>query len=533
MMGTRLFLVLIIFFLFSYCQQNSKTDVPIERTAFEDAPEWAKNVIWYEIGVERFRNGDVTNDPAKEDLRGANPGIVPDDWEVTPWTQDWYKPDPYFANLYGEKDNYGNVMTKFADAVHARRYGGDLQGVLDKIDYLDSLGVTAIYFRPICDAPSLHKYDPRNWRHVDVNFGPDPEKDKQTIAGEVPDDPSTWKMTEADKLFLELLDKFHSKGMKVIVDYSFNHTGNTFWAWEDLVKNQSESKYKDWYWVNQFDDPATEENEFSYHGWWGVPDLPEIKETSKQDVTVLSTFEGNLYSEEARQHIFNVTQRWLDPNGDGDPSDGVDGYRLDVAAETPQGFWRDFRKHVRSINPNAFLMGEIWWEEWPDKLLDPEPYLQGDVFDAVMNYRWFRASRHFFNESPYAIPVTEFVDSLNRFRSNIRDINDYALMNYTCGFDTPRLLTSLFNKNKYKFNCKVHDDPNYKIYKPDAKTYETLELLLMQQFTYIALHIFMQEMRWVCGVQTIHRPESLLFGKIMCLKTSKHIHWDMTDQWTR
>jgi len=492
MMATRLVLAFIITGLFSFSKQyGASENDPKKTTAFEDAPGWARDVIWYEIGVERFRNGDPNNDPTVEDIQGAYPGFVPDGWNVTPWTQDWYKHDPYFSNLIGEKNSSGYEMSQFVDVVHSRRYGGDLQGVLDKIDYLDSLGITAVYFRPIFDSPSLHKYDARNWTHVDVNFGPDPVKDKQTIAAEVPDDPSTWQMTEADKLFLHVLDEFHERGIKVIVDYSFNHTGNTFWAWEDLVENQTKSKYKDWYWVEEFDDPSTNENEFKYHGWWGVPDLPEVRETSKQDVTVLSTFEGNIYSEEAKQHIFDVTQRWLDPDGDGDPSDGVDGYRLDVAAETPMGFWRDFRKHVRSINPDAFLMGEIWWEEWPDKLLDPEPYLRGDVFDAVMNYRWFRAARHYFNESPNEISSKELVDSLNRFQSNIRTGNNYSMMNYTCGFDTPRLLTSLFNKNKYKYKCKVHEDPQYKIHKPDSATYETLRLLLTQQFTYIGSpHIY-------------------------------------------
>ena len=241
-----------------------------------------------------------------------------------------------------------------------------------------------------------------------------------------------------------------------------------------------------------FDNPETEEQEFEYHGWAGVRELPEIKETQKQDLSKsLTSFEGNIYNEAAKQHIFNVAKRWLDPNKDGDPSDGVDGYRLDVAAETPLGFWRDFRKQVRQINPDAYLLGEIWWEEWPDKLLDPEPFLRGDVFDAVMNYRWYRAVRHFFNESPHKIEATELIDSLNRFKSNIRKGNNYAMMNYTGGFDTPRILTSLFNKNKYKYYCKVHENPEYKIHKPDVATFQTLKLLLAQQYTYFGSpHIY-------------------------------------------
>lgn len=461
-------------------------------TKFDEPPEWSKNVVWYEIGVERFRNGDSTNDPRPQDMQGLLPGDLPESWAITPWTHDWYKEDPFFSELEDQVDFYGNPIQKFVDKVQLRRYGGDLQGVLDKVDYLDSLGITAVYFRPLNDSPSLHKYDARNWRHIDVNFGPDPDGDKKIMDSEIPDDPSTWKMTEADKMFVDVIKEFHELGIRVILDYSWNHTGNTFWAWEDVLENQEQSKYKDWYWVEHFDDPATEENEFDYHGWVGVKTLPEIKETQKQDVAMgLTTFEGNIFDSSAKQHILNVTSRWLDPNGDGDPSDGVDGYRLDVAAETPLGFWRDFRKHVRSINPDAYLLGEIWWEQWPDKLLDPEPFLRGDVFDAVMNYRWYRATRHFLNASPDELPVAQYIDSLNFYQSNLREVNNYAMMNYTGGFDTPRILTSLFNKNKYKYYCKVHENPEYKIHKPDNDTYDILNLLLIQQYTYVGSpHIY-------------------------------------------
>ncbi len=489
--------ILIIFPLFfSICACNNPTNntekINKETASIADPPAWAKEVVWYEIGVERFRNGDPANDPTAEDIQGAYPGFVPEGWGVTPWTHDWYKPDMYHKNFSNQKDYYGNTLTRFVDKVQMRRYGGDLQGVLDKIGYLDSLGVTAIYFRPLNDGPSLHKYDARNWRHIDRNLGPDPEKDKQIIASEIPDDPTTWKMTEADKLFVKVLEEFHKRDIKVILDYSWNHTGQTFWAWQDLLKNQEQSNYKDWYWVEQFDDPATPEDEFKYHGWVGVHDLPELRESQKQDLSKgVYAFEGDLYSEVAKQHIFNVTRRWLDPNNDGDTSDGVDGFRLDVAGEMPLGFWRDYRKYVREINPHAYLMGEIWWKEWPDDLLDPEPYLKGDVFDAVMNYRWYRAARHFFNASPHKIPVSELIDSLNSFSSNLRENTNYAMMNYTGGYDTPRLLTSLFNKNKYKYYCKVHEDPDYKIHKPDEATFQTAKLLLAQQFTFVgAPHIY-------------------------------------------
>ncbi len=489
--------IIICLLLFCVACQNLKTkpqnrQETVKKTAFENPPDWSKNVIWYEIAVERFRNGDFSNDPTAEDIAGTFPGEIPDSWAITPWTQDWYKEDPFFLNLEGRDDFYGNPVELFVDKVQLRRYGGDLQGVLDKIDYIDSLGITAVYFRPLNDSPSLHKYDARHWRHIDVNFGPDPKGDKKIMASEIPDDPSTWKMTSADQLFLDVIKEFHKRDIRLILDYSWNHTGNTFWAWQDVLKNQENSKFKDWYWVEHFDNPNTKENEFDYRGWAGVPTLPEIKETNGQDASVkLAPFEGNIYDNSAKQHIFNVVRRWLDPNQDGDLSDGVDGYRLDVAAETPLGFWRDFRKHVRKINPDAYLLGEIWWEQWPDKLMDPEPFLRGDIFDAVMNYRWYKVSRHYFNESPDRISVNQLIDSLNFFRSNIRKVNNYAMMNYTCGFDTPRLLTSLFNKNKYKYLTKAHENPEYKIHKPDDATYQTLELLLVQQHTYVGSpHIY-------------------------------------------
>lgn len=455
-------------------------------TAFEDPPEWSKEVIWYQIFVERFRNGDPSNDPTLEDIQGSYPGTYPENWAVTPWTHDWYEPDTYWDEMDNVTDFFGNELTYFGQKAQLRRYGGDLQGVLDKMDYLDSLGVTAIYFNPLNDAPSLHKYDPRNWHHIDRNFGPTPQEDAEMIAAENPVDPATWVWTGADKMFLQVIEEFHKRDIKVILDFSWNHTGIEFWAWRDILENQEESDFADWYFVDEFDDPSTPEDEFSYRGWVGVYSLPEIRETYRADHSEgVYVFEANIASEAAKQHIFDVTRRWMDPNGDGDPSDGVDGLRLDVAAEVGLGFWREFRVFVRDINPDAYLLGEIWWEMFPNHLLDPEPVLRGDVFDAPMNYRWYRATRHFFNEAPDKIPASEYVDSLNSFMSNLRPQSNYAMMNLTASHDVPRFGTSIYNKNLNKYRAKPDDDPNYKIDKPDAETYQTMELILAQQFTYV------------------------------------------------
>ncbi len=494
------------------------------QTAFDDPPSWAETAVWYQIFAERFHNGDPENDPRPQDIEGTYPGFIPDSWRITPWTQDWYQPDAYFADVEGRADENGNPIDNFDQMLGLRRYGGDLQGVIDKLDYLEQLGVTAIYFNPLNDAPSLHKFDARNWRHIDRNFGPTPDRDIALMARETPDDPSTWVMTGADALFVELISELHKRDIKVILDYSWNHTGHRFWAWNDLLEKQQQSKYADWYWVERFDDLDTPENEFSYRGWFGVPSLPEIKETVYVDhAEKIEPFDGDIASDAVKQHIFAVTRRWLDPNGDGDPSDGVDGFRLDVAAEIPFGFWRDYRRFVREINPDAYLVGEVWWEAWPDKLLDPAAFLEGDVFDAVMNYRWYRAARRFFAQAPEEIAVSEFVDQLQALSENIRPQNSRAMMNMSASHDAPRLATSLFNKNMYKVNAKATQDPDYKIHKPDADTYQTLRLLLAHQFTYVgAPQIWAGDEMGMWGSDDPHTRKPLIWPEYAFVPETGH-----------
>ncbi|MGZ3752028.1 MAG: alpha-amylase family glycosyl hydrolase, partial [Mucilaginibacter sp.] len=339
------------------------------KTAFNSPPLWAKHAIWYEIFVERFYNGDHLNDPKPRNINIPPVNVVaPKNWAITPWTHNWYASEPWF-----------DPTKTFNENVTLRHYGGDLQGVLDKLDYLQDLGVNALFFNPINDAPSLHKYDARHYHHVDVNFGPDPVGDNKIIAAEKPNDPATWKWTSADKLFLKLVTEVHKRKMRIILDYSWNHTGTTFWAFQDILKNQSKSPYKDWYAIKSFEDPLNPLSKFAYDGWIGIDSLPEIR---KVDITTERRtghpYEGDI-NEGAKKHIFDVTSRWLAP--DGDKSKGIDGFRLDVADHIGLKFWRDYRKHVRSVKPDAYLVGEVWWEDFPEKLMDPAPYTNGDIFD--------------------------------------------------------------------------------------------------------------------------------------------------------
>jgi glycosidase len=459
------------------CGSNkTQTTKPIDKS-IASVPAWAKEVVWYQIFVERFRNGDPNNDPTPEDMFGSYPDSIPKDWKITPWGHDWYAHEPWLDKIKARG---------FNSKIQARRYGGDLQGVLDEMDYIQSLGVTAIYFNPLNDSPSLHKYDARNYIHIDRNFGPDPRGDVAIMNSEIPDDPSTWKFTSADKLFLKVIGEFHKRGIRVIMDYSWNHTGKEFWALKDIQKNGKNSKFVDWYNIISFYDPKTPENEFKYEGWGGGNKyMPVFKKDIVPPGNKVMPFEGNLHSESLRQHIFNVTRRWLDPNKDGNPSDGVDGFRLDVAGEIPMGFWRDYRKVVRSVNPEAYIVGEIWWLEWPDKLLDPKIYLEGDQYDAIMNYRWFRIARGFFGQAEPILKPTEFVKEIERIDKGINQDNLQVMMNVSSTHDTPRLSTSLYNKTMDKYNAKPSDNPDYKINKPDSRTLQEQRLLLIHQFTFL------------------------------------------------
>ncbi|MBK7173357.1 MAG: alpha-amylase [Bacteroidales bacterium] len=443
-------------------------------------PTWAKEAIWYQIFVERFCNGDKSNDPTPETIITHSDFFkIPADWDITPWNQNWYNQEDWAKKTGGTLDQ----------TLQLRRYGGDLQGVIDKLGYLEELGINAIYLNPINDAPSLHKYDARNYHHIDVSFGPDPKGDMEIIASENPADPSTWQWTSADQLFLKLVKEAHKRNIRVIVDYSWNHTGVEFWAMKDLIKNQQNSAFKDWFNVETFDDPSTPGSEFKYHGWLNIQSLPEIKKVNVTTERIIGRpYEGDI-NPEAKQHIFEVSKRWLAPNGN--VKDGIDGYRLDVADHIGMIFWRDYHSYVKSINPEAYLVGEIWWETYPNRLMNPVPYTSGDVFDAIMFYQVYRPAKYFFSNSDFSINAQQFKDSLKYQWNRLDPEFVMAMMGVSATHDSPRLLTCFNNPGKYKYKAKHQEDPAYKTGKPDEETYQRVKLYLMHQFTSLsAPHIW-------------------------------------------
>lgn len=464
-------LVKLFFFilLFSCNSPSNSPDSNSNQTLFNEPPAWAQDAIWYQIFVERFRNGDSTNDPTIDDIQGSWPHKFGENWQVKSWTGDWFN-NP--ENLPGKEFYDFDIQT--------RRYGGDLQGILDKLDYMQDLGITAIYFNPLNDAPSLHKFDARNYRHIDVNFGSDPIGDKKIMATEDPLDPSTWKWTSADKLFLQVIKELHKRDIKLVLDYSWNHTGIKFWAWQDILKNGENSKYAHWYEIESFDDPATSENEFKYNGWAGVAELPELKKVDVEKRVHGKPYKGNIHPD-IKEHIFNVSKRWLDPNGDGNCDDGIDGFRLDVADQIGMDFWKDYRKYVRSVNPNTLLVGEIWWESWPDVLMNPRPYVNGDVFDIVMFYQSYKPARAFFAKASAYGGAEKLRKDWTTATSGMSNNTVKSMMAMSASHDTPRISTSFLNKGKYK--VRPRDNKEYLTGQPDKETFERIKLYLAYQFT--------------------------------------------------
>jgi len=431
-----------------------------------DPKDWQREAVWYQIFPERFRNGDPSNDPVRDSLGGKE--WAPVSWRTRAWTSDWYARDSW-EQARGA-DFYGTVGE--------RRYGGDIQGIIDKLDYLRDLGINAIYLNPVFWSGSHHKYDTYSFHHVDPHFGPDPQGDLALIASES-EDPATWKWTAADKLFLEMVAKAHERGMRVIIDGVFNHAGLGFFAFEDLRKNGQNSRFKDWFIVQKWDDSATPENDFAWQGWHGIKQMPEFAE-------VWADGRGDLVPG-VKSYLMAVTRRWMQPEGDA--SRGVDGWRLDVAWMVPDIFWQQWNQLVHEINPSAFTITEIW--------VDAHKTTLGGHFDATMNYEGFAmpAKGWLFDT---ALKPSEFTAWLDRTRAPWPEWNAVRLQNLLDSHDTPRAASAAADGRPGKKYIKRHefdlavggsvspkDNPNYCWQKPDERAWKLVRMAATLQMTYV------------------------------------------------
>jgi len=422
---------------------------PDVRMSFQ-TPDWAKKAVWYQIFPERFRNGDPSNDPPR----------------TVPWTHEWFKPykgesrnaeTPKRRNAEGAGDFVEEGT--FQQVIFDRRYGGDFQGIREKLPYLRDLGVTAIYFNPIFIAESLHKYDATDYRHLDDFFG---VKDSlKKIEGETTD-PATWQWSESDRVFLDFIKEAHRLGFKVVIDGVFNHVGRDFWAFKDVLKNKEKSPYADWFEIKSWEP-------LHYKAWDGDDGfLPVLKHDEAKGLI-----------EPIREHLFAVTRRWMDPNGDGDPSDGIDGWRLDVASDINANFWRDWRKVVKSANPDAYIVAELWEES--------RAWLDGQTFDAVMNYPFARACQKFFVNQKKRIKPSEFDKLLRENLGWYLPQVNYVLQNLLDSHDTDRAASMFMNPDlEYDKANRLQDNgPNYNPAKPTPDCYEKLKLEVMFQMCFL------------------------------------------------
>ncbi len=435
---------------------------PAEEPPTVEVPDWVADAVFYQVFPERFANGDPTNDPGRDSLEAE----VPSSWAVSPWTGDWYARAAWERELGPDFFEHG---------VFHRRYGGDLQGLLDRLDYLQDLGVTAIYLNPVFEARSLHKYDGNSFHHVDRHFGPDPAGDLALMGTETAD-PATWKWTAADRLFLTLLREAHARGMRVVLDGVFNHTGRDFFAFADLRTRGRASPYAGWYTILAEDDPATPENEFRYQCWWGIDTLPEFADTA----------DGKDLGPGPKDYVLAITRRWMDPDGDGDPSDGIDGWRLDVAREVPVAFWRDWHALVQQLNPEAYTVAEEWDEA--------SGFLNAADFDATMNYYGFSFPVKGFlidGSLPASKAVAAFEERLAAHPASRR----YAMLNLIDGHDTDRVASMIVNAGRrpyeqpQRFDFDVAVSPryhaDYSLRKPTARERRIQRMVALMQMTFV------------------------------------------------
>lgn len=328
-------------------------------------PEWAKGAVMYQIFVDRFCNGDPTNDVEdNEYIYIGAPSRKVKDWNQAPEAMD-------IRNFYG----------------------GDLQGVLDKLDYLQDLGVEVIYFNPLFVSPSNHKYDIQDYDYIDPHIGKivkdEGELLKRSEQGNLMCDPEhpnknasryICRVTDKENLeasnqfFADFVEEAHKRGMKVILDGVFNHCGS-FNKWLDRECIYEDAPgYEKGAFVSQ-DSPYRSYFKFweeiwpyntYYDGWWGHDTLPKLNYEE---------------SDELFQYVMHIARKWVSPPYN------VDGWRLDVAADLGHSaeynhfFWREFRRNVKEANPNAIILAEHYG--------DPKDWLSGDQWDTVMNYDAF------------------------------------------------------------------------------------------------------------------------------------------------
>ena len=384
-------------------------------------PDWAKGAVMYQIFTDRFYNGDKSNDVETNEYYY----IGDYSQRVTNW-------DKYPANM---------GVREF--------YGGDLQGVMDKLDYLQDLGVEVVYFNPLFVSPSNHKYDIQDYDYIDPHYGKIVDDGGEVLPNGVTDNSQATKykkrttglknLEASNELFIKLVEELHRRGMKVILDGVFNHCGS-FNKWMDRERiYEGEEDYEPGAYVSA-DSPYRSYFRFfkegpenwpynaNYDVWWGHDTLPKLN------------YEDSVKLE---NYILYIGRKWVSPPYN------VDGWRLDVAADLGRSneynheFWQKFRRAVKDANPNALILAEHYG--------DPSDWLKGDEWDTVMNYdafmepvTWFLTGMEKHSDEAREEllgNIDNFIGSMAHHMSNMLTPSLQVAMNELSNHDHSRFLT--------------------------------------------------------------------------------------------
>lgn len=334
-------------------------------------------------------------------------------------TPQWVR-DAIFYQIFPDRLARGNTpveVKNFQQWDETPNYfafkGGTLWGVAEDLDRIAGLGFNALYFTPVFSSPANHRYHTHDYLQIDPILG-------------------------GEKAFDHLVDRAHKLGIKIVLDGVFNHTGRSFFAFGHILENGLDSPYIDWYEINReylknngtlnaFPGHVREKSvrgfdAFGYNAWWDLPALPKL----------------NVHNPEVREYLLGVAEYWV--------RKGIDGWRLDVPTEiTAPNFWEEFRSRVKAINPDCYIVGEIWYQA-PD-------FLRGDRFDGLMNYPLGTATMAYFLRKldrqlaeRSAFRGFPDVHDAASFMACIRNVLDYAgpevqfsQLNLFTSHDTPRL----------------------------------------------------------------------------------------------
>ena len=335
---------------------NSPENLALEGNGFKlpyiheidgcQVPDWVSKTVWYQIFPERFANGNAELSPE---------GALDWDSSITPKTTDFF--------------------------------GGDLQGIIDHLDYLQDLGITGLYLCPIFESPSNHKYNTTDYFEIDQHFG-----DKET--------------------FRQLVEQAHLRGMKVMLDAVFNHMGDQSAQWQDVLKHGKNSAYKDWFHIQEFpvtNDKLVNPKELPYHTFAFASYMPKL----------------NTANPEVKDYLLSVATYWIEHFD-------IDAWRLDVANEVDHQFWRDFRKAVLAKKPDLYILGEVWHTS--------QPWLNGDEFHAVMNYPLSDSIKDYFLSR--SKKTSQFIAEINCQSMYYKQQISEVMFNLLDSHDTERILAT-------------------------------------------------------------------------------------------